>query len=90
MGNILLISCLVPRLEIKQGPDGVQDVPGLVDAPIYTIDGVWEKLKVGARNRSVGSTNVNELSSRSHRSVSWSFMTLMIFPLLVHIVIQSS
>jgi hypothetical protein len=31
-------------------------------APIYTIDGVWEKLKIGARNRSVGSTNVNELS----------------------------
>jgi hypothetical protein len=31
-------------------------------APIYTIDGVWEKLKIGARNRSVRSTNVSELS----------------------------
>jgi len=27
---------------------------------------VWEKLKFGSRNRSVGATNANELSSRSH------------------------
>ncbi|KAK3135685.1 hypothetical protein QOZ80_5BG0422170 [Eleusine coracana subsp. coracana] len=57
------------KLEIKQTSDGTQDVPGLVDAPISTIDGVWEKLKVGAKNRSVGSTNANELSSRSHSFV---------------------
>ncbi|GJM88502.1 hypothetical protein PR202_ga04573 [Eleusine coracana subsp. coracana] len=64
-----IISCLISRLEIKQTSDGTQDVPGLIDAPIYTIDGVWEKLKVGAKNRSVGSTNANELSSRSHSFV---------------------
>uniref|UniRef100_A0ACD5TH99 Uncharacterized protein n=1 Tax=Avena sativa TaxID=4498 RepID=A0ACD5TH99_AVESA len=57
------------RLDIKQSADGAQEVPGLVEAPIYTIDGVWEKLKAGARNRSVGSTSVNELSSRSHSLV---------------------
>ncbi|XP_062231318.1 kinesin-like protein KIN-14J [Phragmites australis] len=57
------------RLDIKQSADGTQEVPGLVEAPIYTIDGVWEKLQFGARNRSVGSTNANELSSRSHSLV---------------------
>jgi len=57
------------RLDIKQSAGGAQEVPGLVEAPIYTIDGVWEKLKAGSRNRSVGSTSVNELSSRSHSLV---------------------
>ncbi|WVZ98429.1 hypothetical protein U9M48_043875 [Paspalum notatum var. saurae] len=57
------------RLDIKQSADGTQEIPGLVDAPVYNIDGVWEKLKFGARNRSVGSTNANELSSRSHSLV---------------------
>ncbi|KAF6984610.1 hypothetical protein CFC21_002589 [Triticum aestivum] len=57
------------RLDIKQSADGAQEVPGLVEAPISTIDGVWEKLEAGARNRSVGSTSVNELSSRSHSLV---------------------
>ncbi|XP_026655969.2 kinesin-like protein KIN-14J [Phoenix dactylifera] len=54
------------KLETKQVADGTQDVPGLVEAQICSIDEVWEKLKTGARNRSVGSTNANELSSRSH------------------------
>ncbi|KAG2619472.1 hypothetical protein PVAP13_3NG076600 [Panicum virgatum] len=54
------------RLDVKQSADGTQEVPGLIEAPVYNIDGVWEKLKFGARNRSVGSTNANELSSRSH------------------------
>nr|ACG43046.1 kinesin-4 [Zea mays] len=57
------------RLDIKQNADGTQEVHGLVEAPIYNIDGVWEKLKFGAQNRSVGSTNANELSSRSHSLV---------------------
>ncbi|MQL73800.1 hypothetical protein Taro_006157, partial [Colocasia esculenta] len=57
------------RLEVKQAAEGTQDVPGLVEAEAYSIDGVWELLKTGARNRSVGSTNANELSSRSHSLV---------------------
>ncbi|RCV17834.1 hypothetical protein SETIT_3G251500v2, partial [Setaria italica] len=57
------------RLDIKQSADGMQEVSGLVEAPICNIDGVWEKLKFGARNRSVGTTNANELSSRSHSLV---------------------
>ncbi|GFY90593.1 P-loop containing nucleoside triphosphate hydrolases superfamily protein [Actinidia rufa] len=54
------------KLEIKQAADGVQEVPGLVEARVYGTDEVWELLKSGSRSRSVGSTNSNELSSRSH------------------------
>jgi kinesin family protein C2/C3 len=38
-------------LDIKQIVDGAQEVFGLVEAPIYTKDGVcvWEKLKAGGR-----------------------------------------
>jgi len=54
------------RLEIKQGPEGMQEVPGLVEARVYGTDQVWELLKIGSRVRSVGSTNANEQSSRSH------------------------
>ncbi|CAL4900603.1 unnamed protein product [Urochloa decumbens] len=60
------------RLDIKQSADGTQEVPGLIKAQIYNIDHVWEKLKFGARNRSVGSTNANELSSRSHSLVRFT------------------
>ncbi|KAJ7973366.1 Kinesin-like protein [Quillaja saponaria] len=54
------------KLEIKQGVEGTQEVPGLVEARVYDINGVWELLKSGSRVRSVGSTSANELSSRSH------------------------
>ena len=54
------------RLEIKQAAEGTQEVPGLVEARVYGTEEVWELLKSGSRARSVGSTNANELSSRSH------------------------
>ncbi|XP_027353198.1 kinesin-like protein KIN-14S [Abrus precatorius] len=54
------------KLEIKQSADGTQEVPGLVEARVYGTKDVWEMLKSGNRVRSVGSTNANELSSRSH------------------------
>lgn len=54
------------RLEIKQAAEGTQEVPGLVEARVYGTDEVWELLKSGSRIRSVGATNANELSSRSH------------------------
>ncbi|KAK6288694.1 hypothetical protein POUND7_000235 [Theobroma cacao] len=52
--------------EIKQAAEGTQEVPGLVEAPVYSTEEVWELLKSGSRVRSVGATNANELSSRSH------------------------
>ncbi|XWS64549.1 hypothetical protein CRYUN_Cryun05aG0013600 [Craigia yunnanensis] len=54
------------RLEIRQAADGTQEVPGLVEARVYSTEEVWELLKSGSRVRSVGATNANELSSRSH------------------------
>ncbi|VFQ69089.1 unnamed protein product [Cuscuta campestris] len=54
------------KLEVKQSAEGTQEVPGLVEARVYGTDEVWELLQSGSRARSVGSTNANELSSRSH------------------------
>lgn len=54
------------KLEIKQSAEGTQEVPGLVETSVYSTDEVWELLKSGSQARSVGSTNANELSSRSH------------------------
>ncbi|XP_024018671.1 kinesin-like protein KIN-14S isoform X1 [Morus notabilis] len=54
------------KLEIKQATDGTQEVPGLVEAHVFGIENVWELLKSGSRVRSVGSTSLNEMSSRSH------------------------
>ncbi|XP_051144568.1 kinesin-like protein KIN-14S [Andrographis paniculata] len=54
------------RLEIKQSAEGTQEVPGLVEARVYNTEEVWRLLRAGSQARSVGSTNANELSSRSH------------------------
>ncbi|KAL8540830.1 hypothetical protein ACS0TY_002161 [Phlomoides rotata] len=54
------------KLEIKQSAEGTQEVPGLVEAHVYGTDEVWNLLKLGSQVRSVGSTNANEFSSRSH------------------------
>ena len=62
----MMVSCYDPRLEIKLSANGTQEVPGLVEVLVHNIHVVWEKLKFGAKNRSVGSTKANELSSRSH------------------------
>ncbi|EPS72260.1 hypothetical protein M569_02493, partial [Genlisea aurea] len=54
------------KLEIKQSAEGNQEVPGLVEACVHGTDEVWGLLKAGSQIRSVGSTNSNEQSSRSH------------------------
>ncbi|KAK8536103.1 hypothetical protein V6N13_027532 [Hibiscus sabdariffa] len=54
------------RLDIKQAADGTQEVPGVVEASVHSTEEVWELLKSGNRVRSVGATNANEMSSRSH------------------------
>ncbi|KAL2514823.1 P-loop containing nucleoside triphosphate hydrolase superfamily protein [Forsythia ovata] len=62
------------KLEIKQSSEGTQEVPGLVEARVNGTDEVWELLKTGSQVRSVGSTNANELSSRSHCLLRVTFM----------------
>ncbi|KAG8363814.1 hypothetical protein BUALT_Bualt19G0061400 [Buddleja alternifolia] len=54
------------KLEIKQSAEGTQEVPGLVEAQVHSTNEVWGLLTSGSQVRSVGSTNANELSSRSH------------------------
>lgn len=61
--RLILCKC---RLEIKQSAEGTQEVPGLVEARVYGTDEVWNLLKLGSQVRSVGATNANEFSSRSH------------------------
>ncbi|XP_073142323.1 kinesin-like protein KIN-14Q [Henckelia pumila] len=54
------------RLEIKQVGEGGHHVPGVTEARVKNVSEVWEVLQTGSNFRAVGSTNVNEHSSRSH------------------------
>ncbi|KAK1410627.1 hypothetical protein QVD17_37164 [Tagetes erecta] len=54
------------KLEIKQASEGHHNIPGLVEAKVGNIQEVWNVLRAGSSARAVGSTNVNEHSSRSH------------------------
>ncbi|XP_043689012.1 kinesin-like protein KIN-14Q isoform X2 [Telopea speciosissima] len=54
------------KLEIRQVAEGIHHVPGLVEAHVNNMNEVWEVLQMGSSARAVGSTNVNEHSSRSH------------------------
>ncbi|KAL5995950.1 hypothetical protein ACLOJK_026023 [Asimina triloba] len=80
IGDLLLDHSNQPakKLEIKQASEGTQEVVGLVEAPVFSIEEVWELLKFGNRNRAVGSTSANQLSSRSHcAACSNSFQVLV-------------
>jgi hypothetical protein len=52
-------------VEIKQGPQGVH-LPDAVVVEVHSQDAVEVLMKRGSSNRSVGRTNANEHSSRSH------------------------
>jgi kinesin family protein C2/C3 len=53
-------------LDIRQGgPRGVH-VPGLMQERVTSLEQVQEVIKRGQQNRSVGATDMNEHSSRSH------------------------
>ncbi|EPS70409.1 hypothetical protein M569_04350, partial [Genlisea aurea] len=54
------------KLEVKQGVDGGHHVPGLVEARVDSVSEVWKVLQRGSHGRTVGLTNANEHSSRSH------------------------
>ncbi|KAF3635831.1 hypothetical protein FXO38_24450 [Capsicum annuum] len=48
------------RLEIKQAPERLHHVPGLVEAKVENIEEVWNVLQIGSSAQAVGSNNVNE------------------------------
>eukprot|EP00898_Chlorokybus_atmophyticus_P000275 jgi/Chlat1/1248/Chrsp115S01692 len=54
-----------PRLEVRQGPDGVY-VPGCTTVAITSLEEALAVLDRGRKNRSTGATNMNDHSSRSH------------------------
>lgn len=66
------------RLEIRQVGEGINHVPGLVEAHVNNMTEVWEVLQTGSNARAVGSTNANEHSSRSHWSVFLIFNKLIL------------
>ncbi|CEM05202.1 unnamed protein product [Vitrella brassicaformis CCMP3155] len=57
------------KLAIRTGPQG-NYVPDLVIWPVNTPEEVQNALNTGTQNRSVGCTNLNEHSSRSHLILS--------------------
>ena len=54
------------KLAIRQRSNGELYVDGLVDVNVESIEDVAKVMDLGNRNRSVGSHNINEHSSRSH------------------------
>lgn len=54
------------RLEIKERPDVGVYVKDLSSAVCHSADDMEKIMTFGNRNRSVGATNMNEQSSRSH------------------------
>lgn len=54
------------KLELKEKPDSGVYVKDLSFFAVKGIDEINDVLKIGMKNRSVGSTNMNATSSRSH------------------------
>jgi len=53
------------KYEVKQGADGMY-VPNLTSLTVKTLEDVQRIITLGSKNRAVGTTNMNEYSSRSH------------------------
>jgi len=60
------------KLDIRQGPDGGNIVPGLLEQTVDSDVQIMELIKVGQTNRAVGSHDMNEHSSRSHSIITLS------------------
>lgn len=54
------------RLLLHEKPDTGIYVDKLSQHPVESIEDLYGLLKEGSRNRSIGATNMNEKSSRSH------------------------
>lgn len=59
-----------PKLEIRRDPTGSSPnavhVPNLAEVEVNTFDETWDVMMKGTMNRSIGRTDMNEHSSRSH------------------------
>jgi hypothetical protein len=54
------------KLELKEKPDSGVYVKDLSFFAVKGVDEINDVLKIGMKNRSVGATNMNATSSRSH------------------------
>ena len=54
------------KLELKEKPDSGVYVRDLSFFAVKGVDEINDVMKIGMKNRSVGSTNMNATSSRSH------------------------
>jgi kinesin family protein 3/17 len=54
------------RLELHEKPDSGVYVKDLSYFAVKNVDEIREVMNIGSKNRSVGETNMNEKSSRSH------------------------
>ena len=66
MENLFSILFAGKRLELKERPDFGVYVRDLSSFVTQSVDEIEHVLRVGHTNRSVGRTNMNEHSSRSH------------------------
>lgn len=59
-----------PKLEIRRDPNGSSanavHVPNLTEVEVNSFDETWDVMMKGTLNRSIGRTDMNEHSSRSH------------------------
>lgn len=59
-----------PKLEIRRDPNGSSanavHVPNLTEVDVNSFDETWDVMMKGTLNRSIGRTDMNEHSSRSH------------------------
>jgi len=58
------------KLDVKIAPEGGTNVPGMAMVDVFSMEDVAAALEEGGRNRTVGRTNCNEHSSRSHMILS--------------------
>lgn len=56
----------VPKLEVHSTVESGLNVPDAVQCSVDCTDDVLRVMEMGSKNRSVGSTAMNERSSRSH------------------------
>lgn len=63
------------KLEVKIGEFG-NYVPGLTQVPVDSIDAVFQLINQADRNRSSGTTNMNEHSSRSHMMLTVTMISV--------------
>lgn len=54
------------NLGLKEVPNEGVVVPGLTQHPVHNIEECEQLLNVGSKNRMIGATLMNQVSSRSH------------------------